>query len=240
MPAGYVAAIATVVGAGISYSGTKKASEAGQQSAAEARSLQERQYAQTREDYAPWLKAGGEAVTRLGELQGMTAEDRGAELAKTPGYQFRLDQGLKALQRTAAAGSVTGNTYRDLVKYGQEYGSAEYDKYYNRLASMAGLGQTAVGQVGKLGAQSATQQGGYAQRAGDIRASAYLGQSNIIGSTVGQLSSMYNRSQAPASTGNIASQNYYGGGYVAPGGSFGGGSQGYEGAGGYGDNWTDY
>lgn len=51
-----------------------------------------------------------------------------------PGYQFRLDQGLKALQASAAAKGVlhTGGTLRDLMDYGQGFASNEFRNFVDR------------------------------------------------------------------------------------------------------------
>lgn len=51
-----------------------------------------------------------------------------------PGYQFRLKQGTGALEASAAArGNLnSGGTLQDLVKFGQDYGSQEYGKAFDR------------------------------------------------------------------------------------------------------------
>lgn len=51
-----------------------------------------------------------------------------------PGWQFRMREGLKALERSAAAkGSLlTGGTLKALNAWAQDYASNEYDKVYNR------------------------------------------------------------------------------------------------------------
>jgi hypothetical protein len=96
-----------------------------------------------------------------------------------PGYQFRLSQGLQALQNSAAAGGglLTGATAKDINNYAQQYASNEYGNVYNRAlgeyqqaynifnqnqanlfnryASIAGLGQTAAQQLNTAGSQAA-------------------------------------------------------------------------------------
>ena len=61
----------------------------------------------------------------------------GAEAAASPGYDFRLREGQRAIENAAAAKGMlrTGNTYKDLMKYGQDYATAEYDKTYGRARS---------------------------------------------------------------------------------------------------------
>jgi len=77
-----------------------------------------------------------------------------------PGYAFRLQQGQRALnaQQNAAGGLIGGNALTAMQDYtqgqaSQEYGNA-FNRYntqrsniYNTLASMAGLGQTSLGQT---------------------------------------------------------------------------------------------
>ena len=51
-----------------------------------------------------------------------------------PGYQFRLEQGLKTIRRGAAAGSgfASGATFKALSTYGQDMASQEYQSAYDR------------------------------------------------------------------------------------------------------------
>lgn len=51
-----------------------------------------------------------------------------------PGYQFRLDSGRRALERSAAAKGTlnTGTTLRDFIEYGQNFGAQEYSNVFNR------------------------------------------------------------------------------------------------------------
>jgi hypothetical protein len=57
-----------------------------------------------------------------------------SELSNEPGFQFRLDQGRKALEQSAAGKGVlrTGGTLKDLINYGQNFASNEYGNAYNR------------------------------------------------------------------------------------------------------------
>lgn len=85
-----------------------------------------------------------------------------------PGYQFRLGEGQKALERKLNA---SGKTYspeaaKALLTYNQDMGSNEYnnsynrfnidqDNLFNRLAALSGFGQTASGQIANAGSQYA-------------------------------------------------------------------------------------
>ena len=60
-----------------------------------------------------------------------------------PGYEFRVDEGIRARDRSAAArgGLLSGGYGRQLTRYGQDYASNEYTNVYNRISNIAGLGQ---------------------------------------------------------------------------------------------------
>lgn len=102
----------------------------------------------------------------------------------SPGYQFRLGEGIKALDASAAARGrlLSGSQTKAVQQYGEGLAASEYGDYWNRLASLAGAGQTsASGTASQAGATGANVgntilQGGIG--AGNARASGYnaLGQ----------------------------------------------------------------
>jgi hypothetical protein len=129
-----------------------------------------------------------------------------------PGYQFRLQEGQKALERSAAArgGLLSGGTAKELTDYQQNAASNEYGKVYdrafgtfqtnqtnlfNRLAAISGVGQQAVTTLGQEGGQAAGTNasidltsgrniGDTIQNAGNARASGYLNSGNIWGNAI--------------------------------------------------------
>ncbi len=124
----------------------------------------------------------------LSQEEMQTARDRFME---TPGYQFRFDEGIRALDRSASAsGRLRGGGYtRELQRYGQGIASAEFENYANRLSGIAGMGQGSTVATGTLGAQSAGNignalqfgaqaQGNALMAAGTARASGYAGAAN--------------------------------------------------------------
>jgi hypothetical protein len=125
-----------------------------------ATDLQERMYQQGRTDTAPWREAGGNALTQL-----VSKVNAGpGEYTKSPGYQFRLNEGTKAIERSAAArgGLNSGATGKALARYGQDYATGDYQNflsnYYNSLTplqSLAGVGQTTASQNAVAGNQTA-------------------------------------------------------------------------------------
>jgi hypothetical protein len=91
-----------------------------------------------------------------------------------PGYQFRLAEGQKALERklNASGKTFSPEAAKALLGYNQDMGTNEYnnaynrfnidqDNLFNRLATLSGFGQTASGQIANAGtnyANAATEQ----------------------------------------------------------------------------------
>ena len=189
---------AATIGSGI-FAASSASKAAGVQAGASDRAvrLQQKQYKQTRKDLAPWREAGGAAITELSDLYGLG--DEGAQsdamdrFFTTPGYEFRLGEGINALEKSAAARGTlnSGRMGRELVRYGQGVASAEFGNYANRLSTIAGVGQTATGTTAQAGANAATNAGQFMANAGEARASGYAGVNNALSGTVENLLYLY-------------------------------------------------
>lgn len=108
----------------------------------------------------------------------------------TPGYQFGLDQGVRALDSSAAArgGLFSGKAAKELTKFGTDYADQQgFTPYYNRLAGIAGIGQTATAQNNSLGQATAGNVGNALISAGNARASGIQGRANARGETLSGL-----------------------------------------------------
>jgi hypothetical protein len=163
--------------------GANAASKAAKTQAASAdRSidLQREMFNKQLELQQPFQEAGVNALNRMqsGDVMGMM----------DPSYKFRLGEGLKALDRQAAArgGLISGGALKAAQRYGQDVASTEFGNAYNRLASMAGLGQTATGAMGGAAGQFGANAGNLMTGAGAARASGYVGGANALTSGLGQ------------------------------------------------------
>ena len=220
MPIGTTAAIlgSAVIGAAASSISAGKASKAQTQAADSANQVtlaqlaqQQKQYEQDRADLAPYRDAGYTALGQLGRGTAAGSEFNRdfamSDYTADPGYAFRLEQGNRGVEASAAArgGVLSGGTLKALARYNsgmasQEYGAA-YDRWrasttdrYNRLASVAGVGQTATNVgIAAGGANAAAQMAGANRiadttlQAGNARASQYVATGNAIGGAVGQV-----------------------------------------------------
>lgn len=77
-------------------------------------------------------------------------------VADTPGYQFRLAQGLEGIDRNAAAGGMlgSGNRLMELMRYGQDYASQEFDNEIARLSGLSGATLGSPTSAAELQAQA--------------------------------------------------------------------------------------
>jgi hypothetical protein len=107
-------------------------------------------------------------------------------MAMDPGYQFRLSEGQKGVERSAAArtGTLSGAATKAMSEYNQNYASNEFGNVFNRLNTLSSLGENAAAQVGNLGAQTASQVGSNTIGAGNATAAGQVASGNTWGNTV--------------------------------------------------------
>ena len=125
------------------------AAEEQRKALAEGQASLERMFDKSMETQKPWLEAGGRALSTMesGMNSGRFNTDPGEfsygdyqepefqfDFETDPGYQFRLDQGMKALEGSAAArgGLFSSNTGDRIQDYAQGLASQEYGNAYNR------------------------------------------------------------------------------------------------------------
>jgi hypothetical protein len=91
------------------------------------------------EDYTAATPFGQDPYAAADPFTGPTA----ADMAADPSYQFRLQQGQEALERSGAARGVTntGGTLRDILDYGQQAASQEYGNVYGRQRDVYDLNE---------------------------------------------------------------------------------------------------
>ena len=109
------------------------------------------------------------------------------EFYKSPGYEFRYDEGVNALDKSASARGrlSSGGHERELIRYGQGFASEEFNNYANRLSDLAGIGYSATTAGGEFGATAAANAGNAMINAGTARASGYAGAANALNAGLG-------------------------------------------------------
>jgi len=206
---------AAMIGAGGAllggYLSGQAAGDAARVQADAANRASDLQYKQWKEQVAlqkPWLQAGETALNKLIPLATNYTPFGQTNWQQDPGYAFRLSEGQKALDRSAAArgGLQSGAALKAAARYGQEMGSQEYTNAFNRyqternaqlqpLQSLAGVGQTTAQQIGNAGQNMASNVGDLMTSGAAARASGYVGQANALSSALGGVGNAYMQSQ---------------------------------------------
>ena len=240
----------SALSAGASLLGSSAASSA----ARDASNLQKQMYYQTRSDLSPYNTAGQSALgSALSLAQGsptgggpdyVTAAYQNlpsqagamtqAELEKTPGYQFTLNQGLKSTQAANAAKGlgVSGAALKGAATYATGLADSTYSNrfneaqqsfsdyinlntaqqgnltnQFNRLNALTTTGENAAAQTGVTGAYLSNAAGNYLNQAGQATQSGIQGAGNTAANALN----------------NYAGYNYWAGNS--------GGTRGYQGTG---------
>lgn len=222
---------------GASIYGSSKAASAQADAAQGAQASSDRQFdlsrqdtlaqlAQARADQAPYREAGTSALAQIMAGMGSGGEFSQkfspASLTSDPGYQFRLEQGIRGIDRSAAASGMSGSgaVLKALARFNQGVASDEFNNAYgrftgeqttrfNRLASLAGIGQTATnatqqagttanGQLNTLGTNYTANTTANLGALGESRASGYVAGANAIGSGIKGLYNAYQLGAPPA------------------------------------------
>ncbi len=106
-----------------------------------------------------------------------------------PGYNFRFEEGQRALETSAAAkgGLLSGGFAKKALRYGQDYATNEFSNVYNRIANIAGLGQVSAQSGGNQAIQSGQILGNAAAGIGNASAYGANQQGNIWGNAAADI-----------------------------------------------------
>ena len=218
-----------LVGAYATNKAAKTAAGATERATETSANVQRELFERAAELQEPWRQAGIGALNKLIPLAESYTPFTANQMYADPGYQFRLSEGLKAMERGAAArgGLQSGAALKAAQRYGQEYASGEYQNAFNRylrerearlnpLQSLANVGQTSAqtmaGQAGTYGSNLANlgllggvNQANAALQMGNIRASQYGGYGSALGQALNYFTRPPQQAPAPVYEGNVQS-----------------------------------
>ena len=179
--------------------GGNKAADSQKKASKRAAKMQREALAQQLALTKPYVEAGTNA---LAEYQKMAPyENFGMkQFEADPGYNFRMAEGMKALERSAAARGLlqSGPTLKGIQQYGQNLASSEYENAFSRYLSerearmdpyryLTGVGQAAAaGQAANVGSSGAALAEIAAQR-GNVNAAQAAGTAGAIGNALGSV-----------------------------------------------------
>jgi len=157
-------------------------------------------------DYTPLNKPDADLNFSVGEFEA------------SPGYQFRLDEGNKAMERMASARGMrfSGAAAKDAMRFGQGIGSQEYGNFYGRemdrygretdqfnrsygvyqdqmnaMRGLAGTGQSATQAQISAGNNYASGVNANAFNRGNAQAQGAIGVGNAFAGGINNMSNIY-------------------------------------------------
>lgn len=221
---GFLAALPSIVsGVGSLFGGlfggnaSQQASEQYIKALQQAQSFMQGQEKQGLENYQPFLQGGQQAMGTLSSLLGTPGQGllqpwtgtfqapTAAQAEATPGYQFQLQQGLGALQNSAAGkGSLlSGRTLADLNNYAQGVASTNYQNVFNNALT---------GYQTSYNSFLNNQNNAYQRLLGtsQLGLGAAQGSGNLISGIGGDIASLLGQQGAAKAAGTIGSANAIG------------------------------
>lgn len=185
---------AGIGGALISSKATKKASNAAGKAATDNNALQREIYDKNLTNAKGYVDRGELAGSNINALLGLGGDQTAANRAfgqyrDSTGYQFQLDEGNRAMDRTAAArgGLQSGAALKAGQRYGQQLGSSAFQTYLNNLYQQQGVGLSATNAVAGVGTNFANAVGANNNNAADATGNAALANAGNMNSLLDQL-----------------------------------------------------
>lgn len=173
-----------------------------------AAQMQQEEATRARAALSPWVAAGGGAIGKVTNLLGLgtlktnggnyntygldpagakeTQQQALADFETSPGYQFRMDEGSKALDRSAASRGLlrSGAQQKAITAFGQGVASEEYGNYMDDLLAVSGLGGQAASSGNNTAAGLTANASDNIFRGGVARGSAYSAGANALASGI--------------------------------------------------------
>jgi hypothetical protein len=185
-----------LVTGGLGFLGAQEASQTQAKSAANALAFQQQVFAQQQANVAPYLNVGKGATYSLGQLYGIGQNGQPtnapidySQFTSSPDYQFAQQQGNLAVQRQLAATGqeASGGALKAISDYNQGLASQQYGNYYNRLLSLAQMGNNAATGLNNTSTQMSSNIGNTTQAVGQAQASGIVGGVNALSSAASSI-----------------------------------------------------
>jgi len=191
---GAIGGVTSLIAGHMQSDAAQKAAKQGNQILGDANS-------QARSDLSPYVSSGTQALNKLTQTTLNPQQFTMSDFYNDPGYQFQLQQGNQALERSAAArgGLTSGATGKALSQYttnhaNTTYGDA-YNRYmqnrqqgYNELSGLANMGLGATNSTVNAGLSTASNQANNLTSAitggAAANASGYVGAANAVNNSL--------------------------------------------------------
>lgn len=188
------AAVATVAAAYMSSRSAKSAARMSLAGTREGIAQRERFFQLGREQLAPYVEVGTEA---LNKIRSVFLEGNMDEFYDSPDYQFSLEQGEQALERkqSASGSRFGGGAIKEALKFSQGLASGEFNNFFNRLKSLADMGGNAAAGVANTAADAGQSIASMTTAGANTQAEIEMARNRANQGTVSNLTSLYQYNQ---------------------------------------------
>jgi len=208
-----ISAGSQLLGGAMQASTARQAADMQNRAAQQGISQQREMFDVLNKQQAPYREAGYGGLSKIQEmLPYFTKQPTAADLQSMPGYQFALNQGLGAVGQGANVLSPGSNVDLARQKFATDYTltqalpayQAQQSNIFNRLASIAGIGQTAQQQAQGLGQSTAANIANLGIGGASALGAGQIGAANAMAGGLqgaGNTAMMYSLMRPPAQSG---------------------------------------
>ena len=186
--------LGAAVPSALNYEGAKQGYEAMRTGTNEANTMLQGGLDKDTAAYSPYEQGGLESFNKMREFDNEQDPTGQQLLDEDPGYKFRMDEGTKALEGSAAArgGLLSGAALKEMGRYSQGLASQEYDAAsgrrrqkrmdrWGRLSDLTGIGTSARDQLSRSRSGYTNSMAGNRLDLGNAEAASKMGQLGAIG-----------------------------------------------------------
>lgn len=146
--------------------------------------------------YQPFTAPGAPAMGTLSGLLGLPGSDPNAaydQFRAAPGYQVGLNEGVNAIDASAAARGLGGSgaTLQALDKFGQNYADKGFQQYFQNVQGVGQQAQGATENLGGLKLNVANNNAGSLQQMGENKANQSNATLGMLGGIAGNVFKLF-------------------------------------------------
>jgi hypothetical protein len=203
MPVAAAIGAASLIGGAVGIYGANKAAKTQKSAAKKGQQTQLQMYETARGDLNPFRKTGKQALFSLADMYGIQrpgseggqafSESSLEAFRNSPDYQVASREAITALDRSAAARGnlLSGGHTRRVMEVGADIGSRYFGSYLDRLANLAGMGQSSAAGTASGALQTGQGVAGSQLAAGEASAAGTIGATNAVNQSLGNAAQNY-------------------------------------------------
>jgi hypothetical protein len=211
---------ASLIGGLAQADAAKDATKSQVNSAQQQMAFNQQVYNDQQAAFQPYQQAGTNALGAYNYLLGLGPKPAGyAGFEQSPGFDFQLSQGQRAIDGSAASrgGVFSGATLKAQQQFGTGLAQQDFYNYLAQLSGLSNMGTNAAGMTATAGSNFGAGQGNALASIGNAQAAGAIGVGNAINSGIGNALGTYNYMQMMQQPATVPGMSTTNAGYGAGG-----------------------